>query len=57
MEGTWLKSSYSSGADNCVELLHNRGVRDTKDTSKAISTSAQSWAAFLRASKTGAYVS
>lgn len=33
MEGTWKKSSYSSGADNCVELARDdRGLlaRDSK---------------------------
>jgi hypothetical protein len=57
MEGNWLKSTYSSGADNCVELLHNRAVRDTKDRSKAVAVSVEAWAAFLEASKSGAYVS
>jgi hypothetical protein len=57
MEGNWLKSTYSSGADNCVELLHNRAVRDTKDRSKAVAVSVEAWAAVLEASKSGAYVS
>lgn len=57
MEGTWLKSSYSSGADNCVELLHGRAVRDTKDRSRAVTVSPQAWTAFVVASKTGRFVS
>lgn len=55
MEGTWLKSSYSSGADNCVELLYGHAIRDTKDRSKAVAVSPSAWAAFMAASKTDAF--
>jgi Domain of unknown function (DUF397) len=31
MEARWRKSSFSEGANNCVELAHVGSVRDSKD--------------------------
>ena len=32
MEGTWRKSSYSQGADNCVELTWDKQGLLTRDS-------------------------
>lgn len=31
MEARWRKSSFSEGANNCVELAHVGAVRDSKN--------------------------
>ncbi|MEV6243711.1 DUF397 domain-containing protein [Lentzea sp. NPDC051838] len=43
----WRKSSYSSTADNCVEVGRGVGVRDSKAPSTHVPVSADSWSAFL----------
>ncbi|WP_086669007.1 DUF397 domain-containing protein [Lentzea kentuckyensis] len=50
----WRKSSYSSTADNCVEVGHGVGVRDSKAPATHLPVSAESWAAFLVGVKAGA---
>ena len=47
----WRKSSYSSTADNCVEVGHGVGVRDSKAPVTHLPMSAGSWSAFLAAVK------
>lgn len=55
MEGTWRKSSYSQGADNCVELTWDKQgllTRDSKgDLSVMLSFADTSASAFLAAVK------
>ncbi|TNC29004.1 DUF397 domain-containing protein [Amycolatopsis alkalitolerans] len=50
--GTWRKSSYSGGGNDCVEvaLLADRiGVRDSKNPGAgALSVSPSGWRGFLR---------
>lgn len=59
MEGSWRKSSYSSGADNCVEIAWGeRGLlaRDSKaPLGGMLSFTNGSAAAFLFAVKAGLY--
>ena len=43
----WRKSSYSSTADNCVEVGRGAGIRDGKAPATHLPVSAESWAAFL----------
>ena len=43
----WRKSSYSSTADNCVEVGHGVGVRDSKAPATHLPVSANAWSAFL----------
>ncbi|SDM80719.1 DUF397 domain-containing protein [Lentzea albidocapillata] len=43
----WRKSSYSSTADNCVEVGRGVGVRDSKAPATHLPVSAESWTAFL----------
>ncbi|MER6567818.1 DUF397 domain-containing protein [Streptomyces sp. NPDC001093] len=54
----WLRSSYSTGANNCVETARPRSgpgagllaVRDSKNPAgPALLVSAESWAGFLTA--------
>jgi hypothetical protein len=47
----WRKSSYSSTADNCVEVGHGVGVRDSKAPLTHLAVSAESWSVFLAAVK------
>ncbi|WP_434442239.1 DUF397 domain-containing protein [Lentzea sp. E54] len=43
----WRKSSYSATADNCVEVGHGVGVRDSKAPAAHVAVSEQAWSAFL----------
>ncbi|MFD4675880.1 DUF397 domain-containing protein [Lentzea sp. NPDC058450] len=43
----WRKSSYSSTADNCVEVGRGAGVRDSKAPATHLPVSATAWTAFL----------
>jgi hypothetical protein len=43
----WRKSSYSSTADNCVEVGHGVGIRDSKAPATHLPVSAGTWSAFL----------
>ncbi|MDX8035841.1 DUF397 domain-containing protein [Lentzea sp. BCCO 10_0856] len=43
----WRKSSYSGTGDNCVEIGHGVGVRDSKAPSTHLPVSADAWTAFL----------
>lgn len=43
----WLKSSYSSTANNCVEVGHGVGVRDSKAPATHLAVSPGAWQAFL----------
>ncbi|PWK81748.1 uncharacterized protein DUF397 [Lentzea atacamensis] len=52
MEGKWRKSTYSNGGEaNCVELVFEAAVRDSKNTAVVIGLSPASWSAFVAASK------
>ncbi|SDM53809.1 protein of unknown function [Lentzea albidocapillata subsp. violacea] len=44
----WLKSSYSGDGNNCVEVGHGVGIRDSKAPSTHLSVSSDAWAAFLK---------
>lgn len=44
----WRKSSYSGSGDNCVEVGHGVGIRDSKAPATHLPLSADSWSAFLR---------
>ncbi|NGY65609.1 DUF397 domain-containing protein [Lentzea sp. NEAU-D13] len=50
----WRKSSYSATANQCVEVGHGVGVRDSKAPATHLPVSAVSWAAFLGEVKRGA---
>ncbi|MCX2952606.1 DUF397 domain-containing protein [Lentzea sp. NEAU-D7] len=43
----WRKSSYSGDGDNCVEVGHGVGIRDSKAPATHITLSSEAWAAFL----------
>jgi Domain of unknown function (DUF397) len=51
--GTWRKSSYSGGGNDCVEVLLSAetvGVRDSKNpTAGALTVPTGSWRALLHA--------
>lgn len=50
----WRKSSRSSGGtggNDCVEVGHGAGIRDSKNTDIHIKVKAETWAAFLRTVK------
>ena len=49
----WRKSSYSATANQCVEVGHGVGVRDSKAPATHLPVSAASWAAFLSEVKRG----
>ncbi|MYV55590.1 DUF397 domain-containing protein [Streptomyces sp. SID3212] len=54
----WIKSSYSGGNNNCVEVAHRFRdavpVRDSKRPSgPALAVAAPAWTAFLSGLKTG----
>lgn len=49
----WRKSSYSSTADNCVEVGHGVGVRDSKAPATHLPLSVEAWEAFLVGVKAG----
>ncbi|SDL19848.1 protein of unknown function [Lentzea albidocapillata subsp. violacea] len=44
----WRKSSYSGSSNNCVEVGHGVGIRDSKAPSAHIRVSPAAWSAFLR---------
>jgi Domain of unknown function (DUF397) len=55
----WTRSSYSTGANNCLEAARldtaELTVRDSKDPhGPALRFTATAWRAFLRAVKSGA---
>jgi hypothetical protein len=57
---SWRKSSFSGGAENCVEVAEaadgGRWVRDTKDRGRAAHYfTASEWKAFLDAVKGGRF--
>ncbi|MEV0844949.1 DUF397 domain-containing protein [Streptomyces sp. NPDC049954] len=56
-EATWFKSSYSAGAENCVEaapLPSGIAVRDSKDTSRTpLRYTTAQWTAFCTGIATG----
>ncbi|MDX3663540.1 DUF397 domain-containing protein [Streptomyces sp. ID05-26A] len=43
----WRKSSYSGDSNNCVEVGHGVGIRDSKAPSTFLPVSANAWSAFL----------
>ncbi|WP_086667388.1 DUF397 domain-containing protein [Lentzea kentuckyensis] len=43
----WRKSSYSGTGDNCVEIGHSVGIRDSKKPTTHLPVSAAAWSAFL----------
>ena len=43
----WRKSSYSGTADNCVEVGHGVGVRDSKAPATHLPLSVAAWEACL----------
>ncbi|WP_406690846.1 DUF397 domain-containing protein [Saccharopolyspora sp. ID03-671] len=56
----WRKSSFSQGADNCVEVgraaRSGAAVRDTKDRAAGyFTTTSSQWSAFLGALKAGRF--
>ncbi|GGM97726.1 hypothetical protein GCM10011609_39580 [Lentzea pudingi] len=44
----WRKSSYSGSSNNCVEVGHGVGLRDSKSPATHLPLSADAWSAFLR---------
>ncbi|USX52415.1 DUF397 domain-containing protein [Lentzea sp. HUAS12] len=44
----WRKSTYSGTGDNCVEVGHGVGIRDSKAPATHLPVSAQAWSAFLK---------
>ncbi|GLY50964.1 DUF397 domain-containing protein [Lentzea sp. NBRC 102530] len=50
----WRKSSYSGDGDNCVEIGHGVGIRDSKAPATHLPFSAAAWSAFLTSVKTTA---
>lgn len=57
---SWRKSSFSSGAENCVEVAEatdgGRWLRDTKDRSRpAHHFTATAWDAFIEGVKDGEF--
>ncbi|MFJ5989451.1 DUF397 domain-containing protein [Lentzea sp. NPDC092896] len=44
----WRKSSYSGDSNNCVEVGHGVGIRDSKAPSTHLSVSSEAWSAFLK---------
>ncbi len=47
----WRKSSYSANAQNCVEVGHGVGIRDSKAPATNLKVSTPAWSAFLRTVK------
>ncbi|WP_082115343.1 DUF397 domain-containing protein [Lentzea aerocolonigenes] len=45
---TWRKSTYSGTGDNCVEVGHGVGIRDSKAPATHLPVSAEAWTAFLK---------
>lgn len=44
----WRKSSYSMNSNDCVEVGHGIGIRDSKAPAAHLPVSADAWSAFLR---------
>lgn len=44
----WRKSSYSGSGENCVEIGHSVGIRDSKAPATHLPVGPAAWAAFLR---------
>lgn len=44
----WRKSSDSGSGDNCVEIGHRIGVRDSKNPARVLPVSPDSWSAFMK---------
>ncbi|MER6914644.1 DUF397 domain-containing protein [Streptomyces sp. NPDC000594] len=57
--GQWLKSSYSNGNGNCIEVclaLDAVAARDSKVThGPEVTVNGSSWSAFVHAVKDGAF--
>ncbi|WP_422772157.1 DUF397 domain-containing protein [Plantactinospora sp. WMMC1484] len=55
----WRKSSRSNDQGLCIEVADNLpgvvGVRDSKDPAPVLSFEPASWAAFVTATRTGAF--
>ena len=47
----WRKSSYSGDSNNCVEIGHGVGIRDSKAPTTYLPVSPEAWAAFLLQSR------
>ncbi|WP_090057369.1 DUF397 domain-containing protein [Lentzea fradiae] len=45
---TWRKSSYSGSGNNCVEVGHGIGIRDSKKPTTHVPVSADAWSAFTK---------
>ena len=43
----WHKSSYSAEGNDCVEVGHGIGIRDSKAPTTHLPVSADAWSAFL----------
>ena len=43
----WHKSSYSAEGNDCVEVGHGIGIRDSKAPTPHLPVSADAWSAFL----------
>ncbi|NKE55901.1 DUF397 domain-containing protein [Lentzea sp. PSKA42] len=44
----WRKSSYSPTGQDCVEVGHGVGIRDSKAPATHLPVAPAAWAAFLR---------
>jgi hypothetical protein len=44
----WRKSTYSGDGDNCVEIGHGVGIRDSKAPTTHLRVSADAWSALLK---------
>ena len=44
---TWRKSSYSPDQNDCVEVGHGVGIRDSKAPTTHLPLSDKAWSAFL----------
>lgn len=60
MEGSWRKSTYSTGADNCVELKRDEeglSARDSKSPDSGMlsftDTAASAWLSAVKAGRFG----
>lgn len=45
---SWRKSTYSGSGNNCVEIGHGTGIRDSKAPTTHLPVSPEAWSAFLR---------
>ncbi|MDX8053371.1 DUF397 domain-containing protein [Lentzea sp. BCCO 10_0798] len=44
----WRKSTYTGDGNNCVEVGHGVGIRDSKAPATHITLSSEAWTAFLK---------